>query len=131
MIEPLTRTRPTFDTVTLRNRQQWWLFHASAQVRGCGAYPVDMSDTKSPVYLDADLLARLDRFADEAGVDRDTYVEEALRRHLAGSDLVALQREVSARSRMSFEDALGLVHAERDAARSERASGQADGSSVR
>lgn len=43
-----------------------------------------MSDTNNPVHLDADLLARLEGLADEAGVDRDTYVEDALRRHPAG-----------------------------------------------
>lgn len=90
-----------------------------------------MSDTKNPVYLDADLLARLEGLADEAGVDRDTYVEDALRRHLAGRDLVALQREVSSRTDLAFEDALDLVYAERDAARAERASGEAAGSPPR
>lgn len=97
----------------------------------CLSYPVDMSDTKNPVYLDADLLARLEGLADEAGVDRDTYVEDALRRYLAGRDLVALQREISSRTGLAFEDALDLVYAERDAVRAERASGEAAGSQPR
>lgn len=82
-----------------------------------------MNDTKRPVYLDADLLARLERLADEAGVDRDEYVQDALRRYLAGQDLVALQREASSRSGIAFADALDLVHAERDVARADTAPG--------
>lgn len=31
--------------------------------------------------LDADLLARLEGLPDEAGVDRDAYVQDALRHH--------------------------------------------------
>lgn len=84
------------------------------------AYAVGMSDTKNPVYLDADLLARVDGLAREAGIDRDEYVEDALRRYLAGQDLVALQREVSGRTNVAFEEALQLVYAERDAVRAER-----------
>ncbi|MBS3939845.1 MAG: hypothetical protein KG028_02685 [Actinobacteria bacterium] len=87
-----------------------------------------MSDTKNPVYLDADLLARLEGLADEAGVDRDAYVQDALRRYLAGRDLVALQREVSSRSGVGFDDALALVYAECDVARAESTSGEAPGS---
>ncbi len=83
-----------------------------------------MSDTKSPVYLDVELLARVDELADDAGVDRDEYVEDALRRYLAGRDLVALQREVSARTDIAFEDALALAYGGRDAARAERATGE-------
>lgn len=90
-----------------------------------------MSDTKNPVYLDADLLARLEGLADEAGVDRDVYVEDALRRYLAGRDLIALQREVSSRADLAFDDAMDLVYVERDAARAERASGEAAGSPPR
>jgi metal-responsive CopG/Arc/MetJ family transcriptional regulator len=90
-------------------------------------YAVTMSDTKNPVYLDADLLARLEGLADEAGVDRDAYVQDALRRYLAGRDLVALQREVSTRSGVAFDDALDLVYSERDAARAESASGETAG----
>jgi len=91
-------------------------------------YAVTMSDTKNPVYLDADLLARLEGLADEAGVDRDAYVQDALRRYLAGRDLVALQREVSSRSGVGFDDALDLVYAERDVARAESTSGETPGS---
>lgn len=95
------------------------------------AYAVTMSDTKNPVYLDADLLARLEGLADQAGVDRDAYVQDALRRYLAGQDLVALQREVSSRSDVAFDDALNLVYSERDAARAELASGEAADSQPR
>lgn len=84
-----------------------------------------MSDTKNPVYLDADLLARVDGLAHKAGVDRDECVETALRRYLAGRDLVALQREVSRRGDVPSKDALELVHAERDAARAGREGGLA------
>ena len=94
-------------------------------------YAGTMSNTKNPVYLDADLLARLEVLADEAGVDRDAYVQDALRRHLAGRDLVALQREVSSRSGVAFDDALDLVYSERNAARAESASGGAAGSQSR
>jgi metal-responsive CopG/Arc/MetJ family transcriptional regulator len=82
-----------------------------------------MSDSKIAVYIDADLLTRLEGLADDAGVDRDAYVQDALRRYLAGRDLVALQREVSAGSDVAFDDALDLVYAERDAARAEEAPG--------
>ncbi len=81
-----------------------------------------MSETKSPVYLDAELLARIDRFADKAGVDREEYVEDALRRYLAGRDLIALQREVSARTDIAFEDALESCTP--NATRTERATGE-------
>lgn len=104
--------------VTLRNRRPMWRRHGRALTRsrsGWLAYSAGMSDTKDPVYLDADLLARVDALADEAGVDRDEYVEDGLRRYLAGRDLVALQREVSGRAAVPFEDALELVYAERDA----------------
>lgn len=83
-----------------------------------------MSETKSPVYLDAQLLARVDGLADKARLDRDEYVEDALRRYVAGRDLVSLQRDVSSRADVPFEDALELTHAERDALRAERATGE-------
>jgi hypothetical protein len=94
-------------------------------------YPEGMSDTKSPVYLDANLLARVEGLADEAGVGRDEYVEDALRRYLAGRDLVALQREVSARTDVPFEEALKLVYGERDTRRAEQATGETTSSQPR
>jgi predicted transcriptional regulator len=91
------------------------------------AYPGGMSDTKSPVYLDADLLARVEGLANAAGLQRDEYVEDALRQYLAGRDLVSLQREISTRTGLGFDDALDLIYAERNEARRERTNGGASG----
>ncbi|MEX1271781.1 MAG: hypothetical protein WD990_11785 [Acidimicrobiia bacterium] len=86
-----------------------------------------MRDDDDGVLVEADLLARFDRLAEEAGVDRDSYIEDGLRRYLSGQDLVGLQREVSTRADVTFADALDLPDAERDAARAERTSGEGAG----
>lgn len=85
-----------------------------------------MSKTRDPVYLDAELLARVDALAAAAGVERDEYVEDALRRYFAGRDLVALQHEVSQRADLRFDDALELVYAQRDEARAIRTTSGTD-----
>lgn len=74
-----------------------------------------MSDTRSPVHLDDELLRLAEEQARRTGRDRDELINDAVRRQLAADDLADLQATVAVRSQLTFEQALELVYAERDA----------------
>ena len=76
-----------------------------------------MSDTRSPVQLDDELLRLADKQARRTGRDRDEVISDAVRRQLAADDLTDLQATIGARSQLTFEEALELVYSERDANR--------------
>lgn len=76
-----------------------------------------MSDTRSPVQLDDELLRLAEEQARRTGRDRDEVISDAVRRQLAADDLTDLKATISARSQLTFEEALELVYCERDANR--------------
>lgn len=76
-----------------------------------------MSDTRSPVQLDDELLRLADKQARRTGRDRDEVISDAVRRQLAADDLIDLQATIGARSQLTFEEAHELVYSERDANR--------------
>lgn len=76
-----------------------------------------MSETRSPVQLDDELLRLADKQARRTGRDRDEVIGDAVRRQLAADDLTDLQGTIGARSQLTFEEALELVYSERDANR--------------